>query len=255
MKRITLFAVFPLIFLMSVIAHLPAQWLLNYLTLPNALQWQSVSGTLWQGKMDGVQWQNQAIGRVQWQWLWSGLWKAEPQVAWRVLRDQHSPFEGKGIVAYSFSGLMVKNAWLSAPASLIAQQMAQLSRTQYPVQVKGQVMLTVDQWQYGFPWCKQAQAHLSWQNAELSSVIGEIALDELSSDIHCQAQEIQLNGQQANTQTSGELSLQLIAPNRYQLDAWFKPEAEFPKPLAHYLSYLPSPDPQGRYHFSQQGQW
>ena len=68
MKKTVLSGVFlSSVFVASAMVHLPAQFVVQYAPLPNQLSLIGVEGTVWQGSVHQVKWQNQSYGALNWQ--------------------------------------------------------------------------------------------------------------------------------------------------------------------------------------------
>lgn len=80
MKRVILLSLaLVMVFLVSAVAHVPAQVVLNYLPLPPQLVISGVSGTIWDGSATGVSWQRQKLGALHWQLAPLKLLTAKPK--------------------------------------------------------------------------------------------------------------------------------------------------------------------------------
>lgn len=250
MKRVIGYvSVFVVVVLISAVVHIPASLVVKYAPLPRALQLQGVSGTLWQGSAEQVSWQRNKLGAVQWDWQWSALLGAKAQAAVRFGRGSDLEMRGKGVIGYGLSGAFARDVVVSMPA----QQVVQTLQLPVPVSAEGQVELTVRDYQYGQPWCSAATGNLAWTPSQIGSPLGELQLDRVMAEVHCQDNVVTVNGSQNSAQVSAEFSAELNAARRYQAKGWFKPGAEFPPRLSEQLNLLPRPDGQGRYQFTRQG--
>ncbi|HGH6026875.1 TPA: type II secretion system protein N [Vibrio mimicus] len=251
MKRAVWYsALFSGVLLTSVVVHLPAQVVIKQLPLPEGLELNSVEGSLWQGKAAQVRWQGMNLGDLNWDSRLSALLLARAEADVRFGRGSSAQLRGKGIVGVGLNGPYADDFLLSLPA---AQAMPWLPLPM-PLMAQGQLELTVHQYRFGDPYCQQAAGSLVWSAAQVESPIGALDLGTVVSDFTCQESVLNLKGGQKTAQVSSEFSLSLQPDNRYQAQAWFKPEASFPESLSAQLKWLPQPDNQGHYPFNQQGQ-
>ena len=248
-KRISLIALFVVVFIVSVVVHLPATVTLNHAPLPRQLKMDGVSGTLWNGRAAQVHWLNYDLGSVSWELHLTALVTGKLEVATRFGRGSSMNVHGRGVVGTSMSGPYAKTLLVSAPAA----ELVELSRRPVPVGVSGQVELMVRDYQYAQPWCKEAQGTLSWSNSAISSPVGNVQLGPVITDITCKDSVIDAKGKQNNAQVSSEFTATLKPNHQYHTTAWFKPGSEFPNELGKLLSQLPDPDARGRYHFNYDG--
>ncbi|EKF9275739.1 type II secretion system protein N [Vibrio cholerae] len=241
---------FSTVLMTSVVVHLPAQVALSPLPLPEGLDLTGIEGTLWQGQAAQVRWQGMNLGDLNWDLHLSALLLGQLEADIRFGRGSSTQLRGKGVVGIGLSGPYADDLLLSLPA---AQAITWLPLP-VPLMAQGQLEMAVKQYRFGEPYCQQAEGSLAWSAAQLESPLGALQLGTVVSDFTCQESVVTLKGGQKTAQVSSEFNLSLQPDNRYQAQAWFKPEAEFPESLKEQLSWLPQPDGQGRYPFNQQGQ-
>lgn len=250
MKRIIGYlSLFISVAFVSALLHLPAHIVIKHLPLPSGLVLQGVKGTIWNGSASQVRWQQQNAGAAQWQWQWSALLKAQARLAVRFGRGSDVQWQGRGVVGYGWSGPFAEHLVISLPA----KQLQPYLTLPIPLTFEGQVELTLRDYRYRAPWCDTAQGVMTWDQGQVGSPLGELALGAVVADFTCQQSVFEITGGQQTEQVSSEFSLRLQADRSFAAQAWFKPGAQFPASLAQQLDYLPSPDSQGRYSFSQQG--
>lgn len=233
----------------SAVTYLPAHIVVNHLPLPSQLVLQGVQGTIWNGQAKQVQWQQYSLGEVQWRWQWSALFKAQTQVAVRFGRGSDVQLQGKGMVGYGLSGPFIQQLVVSLPAQKVQPYLT----LPIPLDLQGQVELTVHDYHYQAPWCKQGSGVIAWTQSEVGTPLGTLELGPVIADISCQQNVLTMNGSQQNEQMSSEFSIELQADRRFSSQAWFKPGVDFPTTLSQQLQYLPTPDSQGRYSLTQKG--
>ncbi|MGO1295689.1 MAG: type II secretion system protein N [Vibrio sp.] len=251
MKAKTLWiALFVGVFIVSMIAHLPAAFVLKHAPIPRQLQIAGVSGSLWNGRATQVHWQNQGLGELSWRVNTAALFTGHIEAEVRVGRGSTLRLHGRGVVGYGFDGVYANNVIASLPAS----QVLQYSPQAVPFTVQGQVELSLKEFHYAKPWCQSASGSLVWSRASLETPVSPLKLDQVLAQLRCVDNTISVDGQQKSAQVSSEFSTTLDKSSRYQAKSWFRPEAQFPAELGKWLDRLPTPDGQGRYHFTRAGQ-
>lgn len=248
-QKIGYCALFVAVLLVSVVVHLPAGRVFSLVTLPAGLNIQGIEGRWWQGSASQVRWQNQNFGALQWQIQWSSLLSAQAEVAVRFGRGSDMNLRGKGLVGYDLSGPFARDMVVSLPVEKVMQSLS----LPLPINAQGQLELTLRDYRYSAPWCSDASGNLVWTQSAIQSPLGELQLGPVMADVSCNNSTLNVNGGQQNGQVSSEFTAQLQANRRFNASAWFKPGAEFPPSLGEQLKYLPRPDGQGRFQFSQQG--
>lgn len=250
-------SLFILASLVSAIAHLPLSVVLNWFTLPDAVQLRGVNGSLWQGRIQQVSWQQQALGSVEWSLNGWQLFMGRIEAETRFGHGSRLDLKGKGVVGLSFNGIYIQNAVISVPMG----KMLQLVTLPVPMTVSGMGTLSIKElntqgWQNSVPECANGQAELVWNAAQAQTPLAPLVLDTVTVHAQCDDGAIHLQGRQESAQVQSEFSMQLQQPDKtYSFRGWFKPQAEFPESLHSLLSSLPKPDEQGRFSIQQHGQW
>ncbi|WPC73969.1 type II secretion system protein N [Vibrio porteresiae] len=248
-KTIALVTLLIAVFVVSVIAHLPATVTLNHLPLPRQLKIDGVSGTVWHGQAEQVRWLSYDLGSVNWDMHLASLFTGKVAVSTRFGQGSEMNVRGRGVVGIGFGGVFAKSLLVSLPAAQVTSYIRQ------PVDLTGQIELTLRDYHYAAPWCSEAKGTLAWTKGAVSSPVGAVNLGQVIADVTCKDSRIDVKGNQGNQEVSSEFSATVEANRRYQAQAWFKPGSQFPKELGDLLKHLPNPDGQGRYHFQQQGRF
>lgn len=250
MKRLVgVFFLFLLVFAISVVAHTPAAFVVKHMPKVRGLSLQGLHGTIWHGDAQSVTWQRDNFGQVSWDFQPSKLFQGKAEFALRFGRGSDLKLKGKGTVGAGLGGVYAENVLASMPASSVLKKVT----IPVPVDVKGQLEVTINDYQYGQPWCQSAIGSLVWSGSGIDSPLGELSLGSVVSDLICEDNKVILSGSQDNSQLSGAFAAELETNMRYSLDVWFKPGAEFPQSMQSQLKWLGDPDEQGRYLFVYSG--
>lgn len=241
--------VFILILVVSLVAHIPASWVYQQLPQRSGVEATGISGTIWQGQLQQLKVNRQDFGALSWQFQPSKLFAAKLQYQVRFGQGSSMRLTGKGLLGVGLSGFYAQDVLASLPI----EQVLPYAPMRVPVDLKGQLELSLRSFRYAAPWCEQATGSLAWSGAEVDSPVGQLALGPVIADVQCQSQQIDIQGKQNNQQVSSEFSASLNEQARYQSMAWFKPGASFPATLGEHLKWLGEPNAQGRYQFSFAG--
>ncbi|WP_157946032.1 type II secretion system protein N [Vibrio gangliei] len=242
-------SLFILVLLASLVAHIPAAWVYQQLPKTRGIDVTGISGTIWNGQLQQLSVNRQSYGGVSWRWQPSSLLSAKLQYQVRFGQGSSVRLAGKGIVGVGLSGLYAKDVLASVPV----EQVLRYIPMRAPIELKGQLELSLTSLQYAAPWCEQASGSLAWSGSEILSPVGQLTPGPVIADLTCQAQNIEVKGKQNNDQVSSEFTASLNQQARYQSMAWFKPGANFPQSMAEQLKWLGNPNSQGRYQFSFAG--
>ncbi|WP_261816446.1 type II secretion system protein N [Vibrio gallicus] len=243
-KKIFLYSLLLLVvFVASVLVHLPAKFVTDNLPSIPGLKISGVDGSIWQGSAGKVVFEQYDIGQVSWDMQLAKLFTGKAELNVRFGRDSALGLDGRGIVGYGFSGPYAENLIASIPVEKVMQQVS----IPAPVTAKGDLELMVRHYSFAQPWCKSAQGNLRWNQGKVESPMGNLELGTVTSDISCQDNVLKATGNQQNKQVSAQFTAQLQSNFTYDLDAWFKPGVEFPEKLSQQLKWLGDPDAKGHY--------
>ncbi|MDA0130338.1 type II secretion system protein N [Vibrio sp. MarTm2] len=249
-KVILLTLLLVVIFVTSAVVHLPAQLVVKYAPLPGALQLSGVEGTLWNGRAQSVSWQRDNFGQVQWQFQPSKLFSGKAEAQIRFGRGSDMQLTGRGVVGYRLSGAYAENLIASLP---VEQVLAFAPRLPIPLELTGQVELSVKHLTYAAPYCQTAEGSVVWNTDTIGTPVEDLQVGPIVANFTCSDSTITIKGDQRSSQVESAAEV-VVQPNQnYQSTAWFKPGEEFPAAFREQLSWLPTPDGQGRYRFNYNG--
>lgn len=250
MKRLFhLFLLFFIVLAASVIAHLPASFVYQQSPAIRGLDVSGISGTIWHGQANDVRWQGTNAGQVRWDFSALNLFQGKVEYSLRFGKGSDLELTGTGAAGYSLQGPYISNVLASMPVSKITERVA----IPVPVEAKGTLELTLNNYVYAQPWCKQAEGALVWNGSKVDSPLGTLELGTVFTDFTCSENKIELKGDHDAPQASGAVSAELTPNMLYKLSAWFKPGAELPDSMSSQLKWLGNPDNDGRYVFELSG--
>lgn len=240
---------FGAVFIGSLIAHAPASWLWQQIPPVNDLKVTGISGTPWQGMASQVRWQDQNLGRVQWDMNLGALLTGKASFAVRFGKGSSLEFDGRGTVGYSTSGPFAENLLVSVPA----QNVLNYAPTPIPATVTGHLELIIRDYQYQDPYCSVLDGSLAWTSGKISSPLGGVNPGPVIATLGCEKGQLTAQASQSSADISSDWQASLAANQNYTLNGWFKPGAEFPPQLGQQLKWLGNPDSKGRYKITYRG--
>lgn len=251
-------SVFVVVFFVSMAFHIPSAWVIAQFSLPPNVSLSAISGTLWQGKANMLQLDKYQLGQVHWEFKPLKILLARLEYDVEFGKDSQIQLQGKGDFGVGLGGFYAKDVLASIPA---IQAASLIPMTQsWPVEVAGQLELTLSEFDYAYPWCHQAKGQLVWVNPKIETPLALLHPNLVESQFSCEDSKIEMNGKQTSDEFTSAFDATLTADNHpnqglYQLESWFKPGAKFPQNLNNQLSWLGSPDNQGRYPFQSSGRF
>ncbi|HEY9040971.1 MAG TPA: type II secretion system protein N, partial [Rheinheimera sp.] len=129
----------------------PASWWFKLVPLPAQVQLGGISGTLWQGNIAGVQYQNLQLTDVQWRMNGWQLFTGKLQFALQSgsAKNPQQPYF-KGTASYGFNGAALTDGLVKLPVA----QLIPMLPLPLPVQASGELVLDIPSFQQGQPRCK-----------------------------------------------------------------------------------------------------
>ena len=239
------------VFVVSIIAHIPAPLILNNIALPQGIVLEGVEGTIWDGKIKRLSYDGQSLGNFDWQIrsVFLLLGKAEAKV--RFGRGSDVSIQGKGTVGYSFFGPYAENFIASVPAG---ELMRFAPSVPVPVDIEGRVELNVNSFHYQAPYCESGKGSLVWNTESVETPVGSLKLGPVIANLSCQNNDLTVSGEQQSDEVQSSFAATLNGDGNYTAKAWFKPASNFPSELKQQLKWLPSqPDGDGKFQFTYQG--
>ncbi|WGW00456.1 type II secretion system protein N [Vibrio sp. YMD68] len=248
MKRIILISLLLIVTLIvSLIVHMPAQYVLQAVSLPQGLVVQGTQGSIWKGSAERVSWQGTSLGQVNWTVNAAQLLMGKVQVTTRFGQGSEIGLRGRGVVGYGFSGAYAKDVIASVPAQFAIDQLS----LPLPVDLEGQLEVSIIELEHAMPYCQSGTGTVVWSGNNATTPLAELALGSVVANIDCQDNVVSINAKQESEQVSAEFEGQLDAATNGQLTysakGWFKPEANFPTSLSSQLQWLGNPDSKGHY--------
>jgi general secretion pathway protein N len=249
-RKIILISGLLFVFIVSVIVHLPASLAVQRLSLPQDVKINGVHGTLWQGHIQELLWRDQTLKHISWQvkplQLLTGQFSADVDFGQSPVKS----LQGKGEIRLGLSGISVRDFSVSFPAQMLLKQ----AKLPVPVDAGGALRLTVKDYRYSRPFCKQAEGNLTWTGAQISLLSQSVALDKMTAHLTCEDNRIQVHGKQDSSMLRSQYTVKLGSDEHYHIQGWTEPGGELPASLKKMIQNSLSADRDGRYAFRYQGQ-
>ncbi|WP_343814609.1 type II secretion system protein N [Colwellia asteriadis] len=246
-KWFALGAFFLMSYLVFIIATLPLAFVINSVKLPNHINVQGVSGTVWQGEIAQVVVNQNHIQKINTKLSFWSLFTLTPKVNIHFGNDILPGPQGELTLAISQSTLELSDVTLYVKANDIAQQL----KLPLPVTAKGDAELQLSSITISLSTyeCQQAQGNVNWIRAGVIAMKQNIKLGQFAADLSCEQGKLA-----ATVSPNNDLGLSftaLVSAQRGKIAATgqghLKPGAKFPEQLKSALPFLGRADAQGRY--------
>lgn len=232
------------IYLIGLIAYLPARLVVALVPIPAQLHLHGVSGTLWQGRINYLQFDQRSLEGIEWQLyplaLLAGQLAADVEIAPTV----KNPIDGSArLQAGLFESLRVENARFNAELGTLGAWL----NIPNLVPLQGNVVLGVTEFQYGDPVCTELNARAGVY--EVKTRIGQQwhELGDFSLQLGCQQ-----GWASVLIEPNNSLGLSVngtIAPSNVDLGVAMQPNSTTPAPIRDLLRMVGEPDVNGKFSF------
>lgn len=246
MKKVISYSlIFLVTYLIFVVATMPAQFVLNQVTVPNTVNVSGVSGSIWQANIKHVSTQAIEVHDVEAKLSVISLLSLSPSFD-ITLGDplKHGP-EGYLTLKISDKSLVVSDANINISVSDILKN----ARLPIDIKAKGFIELDIETFAAGKPICQSLKGKAEWAKAKVKALDESILLGTLKAALTCEKGALVITIDDKN-----DLGLSYTAYMRklgkLSGDGFIKPGDKFPENVKPALSFLGKPDSQGRYRLS-----
>ncbi|MBD1391101.1 type II secretion system protein N [Neiella sp. HB171785] len=250
MSRWWLVAFALVMYLIFVVATLPAQFGLWLLPPQNNLHVGRVSGSVWQGEIGVVHWQGKLIKDVQWDINIGQLLLGRLEADIIAGQDMTSDIAVTGTAGMSLSGWYAKDLEVMMPASVAAE----LSPMPLQVELEGMIDAQITAASQGTPWCTELDGLVTWRNPKvIAAALGNpFKLDNTRATLTCVDGEIVAKVDDDKQVIGLDVSATLAAQS-YSVSGTLNPGPQFPQGFEQGLMFVATPIGNNRYQIELDG--
>lgn len=234
-------AAFICIYLVFVIANIPAKFILNFVPVPKEITLVQVTGTLWQADIAQITNKDMVLQDVSAALSFWSLLVLDPKISLTFGGPLLPGPEGH----LNVSGLLSQLTLTDANITLAANDIAGQLDLPVPVTAYGDVDIKLDSLVLAKPFCQQAQGLVSWKKAKLSALEQEVTLGPLSADLGCEEGALVFTIKPEND--LGLTFSAYVRQDQVSGNGYLLPAEKFPAALKSVLPFLGKRDAQGRY--------
>ncbi|WP_108649066.1 type II secretion system protein N [Dongshaea marina] len=235
------------LYLIFLVAYLPAGFVWRYLPHPQGIELTSVDGTVWNGHASALQWPGGVLHQPDWS---LGFW---PLLMGKLNSDfqfgQFGGIRGQGQLSLGFSSLGVSDGKLILPL----EQLSELNQQAAIAGLKGELRVQVGSLKMSDGKCTELQGRIAGSAVEANPGFGRLKLGQINAKLSCQQGVATANISQKSKELKFDGVLTIQPNGSYQLKGAMTPLADFPPSLKSSLAWIGKMDPQGRYHIQYRG--
>lgn len=235
-------AVFFLVYLFFMITQIPAQWVVNQITLPKNVILQGVNGTVWEARIQRIVVDGYTINQINTEVNLLALFMFNPTVDATFGGALVSGPEGKATISHLLGDIELNDTEITVAANDIAQQLP----LPIPLTAQKFIDVKINQFVMGKPLCQQLNGDIHWGKAVVKALDQKVSLGTLSGQLTCDKGLVKFTFDPKN-----DLGLTFEAyvhtPERISGNGYLKPGNKFPPELKEVLPFLGSADNLGKY--------
>ena len=241
-KSIALVASFIGVYLMFVIAMMPASIVTNNITLPKNVQLSRITGTVWQSHLDAIKIDDVVITNIDSSLSFSSLLLLNPSIDLTFGNAISEGPEGYATVSNFSSIPQLGNAKVTVKANTIAEQLT------LPIAIAAHsfIDITIDQFIAGKAICQQLKGQINWSEAAITTFDEKVKLGKLSAELSCSDGNAIVTMNENN-----DLGLSFSATIGQNFttsgSGYLTPSNKTPEAIKQVLPFLGNPDNKGRY--------
>ncbi|MEM5552919.1 type II secretion system protein N [Pseudoalteromonas neustonica] len=246
-KTATLIVIFIISFIVFALLKTPAAVALNLASkyVPQDVQIGKVSGTVWQGRVMQLRYQGEQINSLTWDisgWaLFTGQLKGN--VKFGNAREK-TDISGRADFSY---GLFNKAITLSDTTLRLTVERAMMRlQLPLPINAKGRVIVQLDEFSSGQPYCNALQGEISSQNIDVQGLSGWFSIGPLSGQLSCKSGDVAVLVDPDN-RLGLAADATLKANMNFKVAGYIKPDASLPKEVHDATKFLGRADSDGRF--------
>ncbi|WP_298775205.1 type II secretion system protein N [uncultured Shewanella sp.] len=236
------------IYLIFLVATLPANFAMRFVALPSGLSIGDVSGSVWQGSIDSVTFEGRPLDTLKWDLSPWRLFLGQVQVDFS-LGERNTPINARGLLRASFSGLYVEAFRFEAPIPILLGQKVLPFRTK----IDGDMSVFLNEFDSGEAWCETLSGTAIINQAKVNNQFGDYPLGDISFALSCVNGDIEFKTDEKMNRLGLVGTLLLQDKNRVAIDAKMKETADQPADLKKMLSQFGAKDSQGYYTLNYKG--
>ena len=233
------------VYVVLLLVLLPASFVVSKLPLQRGVTLGSAQGTLWHGHLDFIRYQGVTVNSVKWNFSFSSLLLGQLVIDTTIGR-RNDDIRGGGLVGYSFSGVIASDFKLSAPVEVLTK----IQPLPLGLNATGALMLNLNDYVQGQPWCQALSAKLQLNAANISSNFGGVEVEKAQVVISCNNGDVVAVMKPKTNSLGIDAKMVIDSKRQLTLTGFVKPPANAPRDFVNLLKFTGKPDSQGRFELS-----
>jgi len=230
------------IYLVFLIATLPATWLVTFVKLPPNIQITELEGTVWKSNARQIGIAGTVINDVNSNFSLLSLLMFDPKVTLTFGGALVNGPEGELTASQLLNNIKISDVKISLPANNIAEKLS----LPIPMEAHNFIDLSISEFVMGKPICQQLSGSILWKKAAVTALSEKVKLGRLSADLTCEKGALALVISPKND-LGLTFTTYVHSQSKASGNGFLKPGDKFPATIKPLLSFLGKADNQGRY--------
>ncbi|MGL5291610.1 MAG: type II secretion system protein N [Vibrionaceae bacterium] len=239
--KFALLALLLVVFVVSAIAHVPAQFIIEKLPRSAQLSLGRSDGTLWNGAVHDVRWNNIKLGKLSWELNSLKLLIGKLELDVKLASDNQ--LQAQGAVGIGFLGKYLIDFNGKIPSTLIDS----LARYPFPITSSGLITAQIPYYRFSNLWCDELSGNLRWTDANIQSPLGALNVDTAIAKLSCDNKSLKMNLSNNSDAVQTDIDFSFAPSGRYKIFGKLKPGSAMPADLKRQLGWLGRPNISGQY--------
>lgn len=229
--KIALLVIF--IYCITLVVKLPAAAVVDWIP-HNMAKVNNATGSLWHGQAQSIV----VNPKVKFE---NVKWDIRPMALLSLTLEAAISFDngaeamsGKGIVAYSASGVSASNVIVD----ITAKKLMTFLPKGLPATLEGKFSIAITNLEQGQPYCQQLEGNILWRDAIVFSQFGDVNLGDPVADLGCDAGSITAFVSQESAQLVSNLDIRLGKNAIYELNGEAKGTEQLAPKIADALNWI-----------------
>jgi len=241
-KKIKIIILATVVYLVFIVALLPARFVVAQFTLPDKIKLGAISGTIWSGHITSVQVDRLTLESLSWQLQLSQLLRLN-LAADITLGVRTSDIKGRGEVIISGEQVSVNELTLTSTA----QHLNSISPMPMGLTARGKLQLKVAHYQQAQPWCEQLEGSLMLTQGQIASNFGQVPIKQAQVALSCDNGTIVGTLAPQGNSLGIDAKVALSPQRKLDLAGLVEPPADAPQDFVNLLDFSSQRDSRGRY--------
>jgi len=241
-----------LLYLVFLISTFPASVAINYAKsaqlLPKNIKLNGVSGSLWQGQLTTVVYQDIELDNVRWKTSLLPMFIGELELD-LLIGNRRSDIKADGFLSFSSNGLSLNDFTLKTSMETLTK----VKPLPLGLTTTGKLIAKIDNFSQGQPWCQTLNGELNISNSLMKSPLGKLNVANFATTLSCPQGKLTAVTKKSKNSLGIDANVIIDKSKKYIIEATVLPPSDAEKEYINFLNFSGKRNSQGEYSFKHSG--